>query len=380
MKAQRYIWLPEKNDMKTVVIGHNYTPNTVAAMSYELAHHLATAGYRVIFISYRPRFTSPEIKKMGAGELVVTSWPTEKRPTGIRDFFWYAKLYLKYRPSVSLAHFGATNVITMATKILSFGRARTIAYYHTIYAAIDHKTAKNKLPPRLLRWRKRLFYALFCDKVVCPSVFGKEDLRKVFGFKKSVVVPNPMPDRYERVDSHVGNKLVVSFLGRLDYMKGIKELVDGYQAHFTEFPESPVAIRFAGSGSLKSWVEEVCASSRGRMTFHGNLPYEQVDEFIRESDFMIIPSLFDNLPTVGIEAFMNGVPVLLSENTGLTSYIVDGENGFVFEPVATEIEGLLKSLAKKAEGGESMREKARETYKAHFTISAYCQAMQAIIS
>lgn len=110
--------------MKTIVIAHNYSESSFATMSYHLSHHLANLGNRVIFISHHPYFSEKQIIKKGKGEVIVCSWPTEKRPTSIKDFFWYAKLYLKYKPEIVIGHFVGSNITVSVSKILSFGKVK----------------------------------------------------------------------------------------------------------------------------------------------------------------------------------------------------------------------------------------------------------------
>ena len=50
-------------EMKTILIAHNYTQNSFASMSFNLAHHLAKLGNRVVFISHKPFFKDMKIIK-----------------------------------------------------------------------------------------------------------------------------------------------------------------------------------------------------------------------------------------------------------------------------------------------------------------------------
>ena len=82
-------------EMKTILIAHNYTQNSFASMSFNLAHHLAKLGNRVVFISHKPFFKDMKIIKSGKGEVILFSWSSEKRPTSFNDVFWFVKIYLK---------------------------------------------------------------------------------------------------------------------------------------------------------------------------------------------------------------------------------------------------------------------------------------------
>ena len=50
--------------MKTIVIAHNYSEISFAAMSYHFAHYFANLGHRVVFISHNPYFSEKQIFKV----------------------------------------------------------------------------------------------------------------------------------------------------------------------------------------------------------------------------------------------------------------------------------------------------------------------------
>ena len=54
--------------MKTILIAHNYSEVSFSAMSYHLAHHLATLGHQVIFVSHQPYFFEDQVVKKKNGK------------------------------------------------------------------------------------------------------------------------------------------------------------------------------------------------------------------------------------------------------------------------------------------------------------------------
>ncbi|WP_431243023.1 glycosyltransferase family 4 protein [Flavobacterium sp. P21] len=170
--------------MKTILIAHNYDENSFAAMSCNLANHLADKGNRVVFISHKPYFNEIQTIKKQKGEIIICSWPTENRPTSLKDVFWYCRLYFKYKPDVVLGHFVGANIAISLSKLLSFNNTKTFNYYHTLTGQISADWRGSRLKSTLLRYRKSIFYRFFCDAIICPSDLAKEDLRINFNLKK----------------------------------------------------------------------------------------------------------------------------------------------------------------------------------------------------
>jgi len=225
--------------MQTILIAHNYTLNNFSAMSYTLANYLANLGYRVIFISHAPKFYQKESYKVGKGEIIVYSWVSKNRPTTLKDFFWYIKLHLKYKPKTVIGHFVGGNISIMTSKMLSFGRTKTFDYYHTITGAHNEDLNLKLLKYRWFIFRKKLFYHLFCNHIICPSEISKKDLKNFYNYKNGVVIVNPMLDRY--VESKAikdTNNIIISYLGRFEPTKGIVELINAFNEYVINNPNT----------------------------------------------------------------------------------------------------------------------------------------------
>ena len=364
--------------MKTIVIAHNYSESSFAAMSYNLAHHLADLGNRVVFISHRPYFLEKQIIKKGKGEIVVCSWPTKKRPTSLKDFLWFTKIYLKYKPAVVIGHFVGSNITISISKILSFGKVKTIEYYHTLRTQILEDLKELTLKQRFFFIRKQIFYKLFCDSVICPSELAKNDLKLFYGFKKGVVLLNPMEDRFYAKTAPPINSITISYLGRLDPSKGVLELIFAFGAYKKKCKDSKIILNIAGTGSQQSKIEKL-ADNNAALHYWGGLPYDKIDGYLNESHFVIIPSKFDNLPTVGLEAMMNQTPLLISNTTGLSDYLTEGKECFKFDSNRDAMMALFDKVERNFNLQEQMGINARSTFIATFTMKNYCDSFSKII-
>ncbi|WP_333600069.1 glycosyltransferase family 4 protein [Flavobacterium sp.] len=364
--------------MKTILIAHNYNETSFAAMSYHLAHHLADMGHRVVFMSHNPYFSEPVVVPKEKGEIIVFSWATTQRPTSLKDFVWYAKIHLKYKPDVIVGHFVGSNISVMVSKMLSFGKTKTFEYYHTLTDQILADLKKMSLKQRLLFLRKKLFYSLFCDVIVCPSDLAKKDLETFHGVKKGIVVLNPMMDRFVSKEIPDSNAIVISFLGRLDPSKGVLDLITAYLKYKKQNPNTKIILNIAGKGRQETEISELAKNNDG-INYVGGLSYDKIDRYLNKSHFAIIPSKFDNLPTVGLEALMNKTPLLISTKTGLTHYLTDGKDCFIFEPTVDAIASLFKKVEENQDAFAQMSVNARQTFLEKFSVKTYCDTFSKAI-
>lgn len=364
--------------MKTILIAHNYSEVSFAAMSYNLAQHLSELGHQVIFISHHPHFSEKKIIVKGVGKIIVCSWPTMNRPTSFKDFLWYAQLHIKYKPDVIIGHFAGSNISVLGSKLLSLGTVKTFEYYHTLTDQILIDLNRRSLKQELLFLRKKVFYNLLCDVIVCPSNLAKKDLALFHGVKKGLVVLNPMVDRFKNKKSLAEDSIIVSYLGRLDASKGVIDLIEAYKIYKERVLNSNIILRIAGSGSQASMIEELVYSISG-VVYLGGLEYNSIDDYLCESHFTVIPSKFDNLPTVGLESLMNQTPLLISNTTGLAEYLTEGKECFKFDPTVHDIVRLFDKIEQNVNSIEKMGQKARATFLEKFNMNMYCDVFSKLV-
>ena len=348
-------------------------------MSYHLAHYLASEGYNVLFISHKPSFDVPFSVHKDIGDIYVYSWP-EKRPTGIKSLVWFIGLYRRYKPKIIIGHFVGGNITAIVSKLYSGFQTKTCIYYHTIskYNIAEWHGSNFKKKWSILR--KKFFYKFFADLIICPSELARDDFKSTYlKSKKCEVVLNPLKDRYAKPDKTDYDKIVISYLGRFEISKGVIELLKAFLEYTGSNSQTKIRLQFAGRGSLTDEIAKICLNNQA-IILKGSVPYNEVDNYLRLSDYVIIPSLSDNLPTVGIESLMNGVPLLLSAQTGFAHYMEDGVNSYLFQP---SVEGIL-DVFKKIEINQSkynyMSINARKAYLDNFTLHGYYSKISELLN
>ena len=88
-----------------------------------------------------------------------------------------------------------------------------------------------------------------------------------------------------------------------------------------------------GDGALKQPVVDQInkLNLQDRISVHGWVHPENVIEWFSKSDILLMPSLWEGLPVVGVQALAMGLAIVASPVGGLLDLVVSGKNGFLIE-------------------------------------------------
>ncbi|MBI3172937.1 MAG: glycosyltransferase family 4 protein [Chloroflexi bacterium] len=79
-----------------------------------------------------------------------------------------------------------------------------------------------------------------------------------------------------------------------------------------------------------------------RVTLTGWILPEQVHVYFAQSDILLMPSLSEGIPMVGLQALLSGHAIVASRVGGLIDLVEQGGNGFLHEPA--DLDGFVFSL------------------------------------
>ena len=114
------------------------------------------------------------------------------------------------------------------------------------------------------------------------------------------------------------------FVGRLSYEKGIQVLIQSAYLH-------QLPLEIIGDGPLRPLVEQA-ARELPHVQYRGSLPRQQVMDRMKQCRAIVVPSIwYEGLPTVILEAFATGTPVLCSNQGNLNTIVTDKQTGLLFE-------------------------------------------------
>jgi glycosyltransferase involved in cell wall biosynthesis len=102
-------------------------------------------------------------------------------------------------------------------------------------------------------------------------------------------------------------------------------------------------------------------------------------------DIIVLPSLWEGLPNVLLEAMAEARPVVASRIEGVDEVVVDGETGILFEPGDAQAlsEALFKLIRDKKcaeEMGRAGRARVREKFSIDKTVSDTMEIYQNLLT
>lgn len=159
---------------------------------------------------------------------------------------------------------------------------------------------------------------------------------------------------------------VVFFAGRLMPQKGVDILLDVMD--LIQHVRPDVRTLIAGEGPLRPQLEETAHAYRldDRVRFLGHR--DDVPALLAASDVLVLPSRYEGLPNIVLEAMRLGKPVVATAAPGTTELVVDGETGLL-APVddAPALARALRKVLGDADLARSLGNAGRARVEAEFS-------------
>lgn len=162
---------------------------------------------------------------------------------------------------------------------------------------------------------------------------------------------------------------LVVYAGRLAPQKGLDDLLFALDLLQHVMPD--VRTLIVGAGPLRTELEELARMHKleDKVRFLGHR--EDVPRLFSAADVVVLPSLYEGLPNVVLEAMMCGKPVVATSAPGTTEVVVDGETGLLVPPrKPAEITRALRAIILDPERAAAIGRAGRERALADFTATA----------
>jgi glycosyltransferase involved in cell wall biosynthesis len=218
-------------------------------------------------------------------------------------------------------------------------------------------------------------YVKQCSLVVSPSRSLAEWAIREWGVapRKTLVVPNPYSPSTDLLSiSPESHGKVVGFFGRLEYRKGICDLVEAVPSILNAEPEA--AFRFVGSPlfhpvtnePFDQFVLRKLRKVARSITLVGPVQLRGMPAEYSKVDVCVFPSIWENFPYVCLEA-MSAARAIVAGNAGGMAEMLDGDCGLLIPPkdpraIADSVIRLLRSDDLRARMGRTSRKRVLERY------------------
>ncbi len=226
---------------------------------------------------------------------------------------------------------------------------------------------------RFRRWKAPLHIFLgrlsarSSDLVLAPSLATARELSRDYGVTVCEVVPNASGGRAVEprpVAAIETGEQGLLFVGRLRIRKGVEVLLRALA-----LVGRPVPLWIAGEGEHREALE-ACARRFDLATqvrFLGRCDAGQIRWLLDRATALVVPSIYEGMPLVVLEAMSAGAPVIASRVSGIPEVVEDGVSGWLVPPedpeaLASVLIAATADPDERRRRGEAGRERLRTRY------------------
>lgn len=213
-------------------------------------------------------------------------------------------------------HLHSVNIAFMCfPSAKKYGVKNLISHSHaTVYSDKKINGIRNRVLCANLLNQANIFCA--CSKAAGRFLYGEENLDRVIVFNNAIEC-----DKYKfnteiraevRKQLNLDDKLVVGHVGRFCEQKNQTFLIDIF-SECKKIDNNSVLL-LVGDGPQKSIVEEKVKKMglSDSVIFLGHRT--DVERLLQAMDVFVLPSLFEGLPVIGIEAQTAGLPMVVADS------------------------------------------------------------------
>jgi glycosyltransferase involved in cell wall biosynthesis len=215
------------------------------------------------------------------------------------------------------------------------------------------KLCKYLLPaatnPVAIKKRDLNLINLYCDQIVMVAEWQKKYWELNISPEKPLLICRQGVNLPDTVNPKVydNKNLKIGFVGRISAIKGLHLLFDAVK--LLNNPKLEIYVAAIPSEAEIDYYNTLKANQHNlNIIWQENLNAQELAVFYQKIDYLTIPSLWlETGPFVAYEALSYKTPVIASNIGGMKELIIDGVNGFLFQPDANHLAEIIKMILDK---------------------------------
>jgi glycosyltransferase involved in cell wall biosynthesis len=261
-------------------------------------------------------------------------------------------------------------------------RWRTVDFF-------ENSELARKFPEKKELFNKRLQYSKklineYIDLVLAVSRRQKQIVKEFSGNKDKIIVVhqiNPTvdnlwsnPELQKEAQRKISGRIRFGYLGGLYPTKGVHNFVLAAQ-YFLPSDAEFYVYGFSGPTYFQLLQS---LDKKKNVRFYGEYSHNELPRIAKEIDCAVIPPIYeDPAPFVLTEANSMRLPIIGSEIGGVPDFVVDGVNGFLFDP--DDIDSLVSAIRYCTLNPEIV-EQMRKNLKQYYSFSEHIAHLEKILN
>ena len=333
--------------MKVFVIVHEFPPigGGGGRAAYDICKGLVERGHQVTVLTSRMKGLSAYDTISGVQVIRLFTFRREAYRAPLASMFVYILVGIfagyfvirKLQPDVLHCHFAvpAGALGWMLSRMTGIPYILT-AHLGDVPGGVPEKT------DRWFRWMYPFTPPIWkgARKVVAVSEYTRRLAARTYPVQMEVIPNGVELTQSELINREIHLPVRLVFAGRFMPQKNPIQLIN----ILSELSDLSWRCSMVGDGPLlddvKKLVKEVGLSER--VEFPGWVTPEQVLIYLSKADILVMPSLSEGLPVIGVQALAQGLALVVSKVGGFVDLVEEEKNGYLIEPI--DKTGFVKSL------------------------------------
>ena len=210
------------------------------------------------------------------------------------------------------------------------------------------------------RWMLKRLKGIFTEtRLMHKSLLGD------YGFDNVTIFPNFRFTTFIPTEYHEEGKLKLVFLARINKLKGLDVIFSLASIIKDKKLNHNISIDFYGplyEPDKVYFFEEV--NKYDFVTYNGELQPELINKTIEKYDAMLLPTHYytEGLPGSVLDAYMSGIPIIVSRWKHASEFVKNGETGFII-PFENGLNELISSVMFLYENPSALSDMKKNAYR-----------------
>ncbi len=210
------------------------------------------------------------------------------------------------------------------------------------------------------------------DSICALSLAQKKEIQHLYGIdpKRIHIVGNGYDNRrfYQAKRKKQADQIHILYAGKLSHAKGVPWLLQALE----DLPAEEFVLHLAGDGHGDECDKILALAKRlgKKIIIHGKLKQQRLADLMRQVDVFVLPSFFEGLPLVLLEALASGCRIIATNLPGVSELFGQIESDWIelvrlpematIDSPRTEAEALFVTDLQKALQSQQQRIRTKE--------------------